>query len=326
MVSITRMLSSRATIAAGTSPPRVTHTIASNGPAPLSRQASARASRWNWSHDTGKALSGIRASACAMFMSLSPEPTARRHTYARFAAGSGALALPDARPRVLASVPFAKERWPRFRSASPRCSRSVLSLRSNCQPMILGLPLGHARLPLARRIGRRHRRRRQRLCLRARRLLDLAAPHRPAAFRAILITGCGVLLHLTTIWPVAPPPSTLPGCGRWSPAACFILIGVPPPVFTDANVMKTALGVFLLAFGTYALLAPRLHTVDCRRPHRRRRRRLHRRHSGRHRRLFRRAADDLDAIARLAQGNRARRLPGLTSSSCMRSHWRESSG
>src|SRR5947209_310560 len=57
-VSITRMPSSRATIAAGTSPPRVIVTIASNGPAPLSRHASARESRWNWSHDTGKIFVG----------------------------------------------------------------------------------------------------------------------------------------------------------------------------------------------------------------------------------------------------------------------------
>jgi uncharacterized membrane protein YfcA len=30
---------------------------------------------------------------------------------------------------------------------------------------------------------------------------------------------------------------------------------------TDANVLKPVLGVFLLAFGTYALLSPRLHTI-----------------------------------------------------------------
>ena len=47
------MSSSRATIAAGTSPPRVMQTIAANGPASASRQASARASRWNWSQETG---------------------------------------------------------------------------------------------------------------------------------------------------------------------------------------------------------------------------------------------------------------------------------
>src|ERR1700689_1121905 len=56
-VSITRTSSSRATIAAGTRPPRVMATIALKGPAEASRQASARASRWNWSHETGKALS-----------------------------------------------------------------------------------------------------------------------------------------------------------------------------------------------------------------------------------------------------------------------------
>src|ERR1700731_4113270 len=63
------MPSSRATTAADTRPPRVTHTIASNGPVPLSRQASARESRWNWSHDTGKIFAGSRdgfASSSAM--------------------------------------------------------------------------------------------------------------------------------------------------------------------------------------------------------------------------------------------------------------------
>src|SRR5208337_3967736 len=38
-------------------PPWVMATSASNGPEAASRQASARASRWNWSHDTGKAFS-----------------------------------------------------------------------------------------------------------------------------------------------------------------------------------------------------------------------------------------------------------------------------
>src|SRR3984957_16701182 len=61
------MPSSRATTAAATRPPRVTQTMASNGPAPLSRHASARESRWNWSHDTGNILSALRGaggSAC----------------------------------------------------------------------------------------------------------------------------------------------------------------------------------------------------------------------------------------------------------------------
>src|SRR5580704_14022128 len=52
------MPSSRATIAAGTRPPRVMQTTASNGPTAASRQASALASRWNASHETGKAFSG----------------------------------------------------------------------------------------------------------------------------------------------------------------------------------------------------------------------------------------------------------------------------
>src|SRR3569623_735590 len=50
------MLSSRATIAAGTRPPRVIATQASNGPSALRRQASARLARWNWSQLTGKLL------------------------------------------------------------------------------------------------------------------------------------------------------------------------------------------------------------------------------------------------------------------------------
>src|SRR6266508_156424 len=54
-----RRLSSRATIAAGTRPPRVMHTTAWNGPTSTSRQASARASRWNASQDTGKIFSSF---------------------------------------------------------------------------------------------------------------------------------------------------------------------------------------------------------------------------------------------------------------------------
>src|SRR6516225_1735962 len=57
------MPSSRATIAAGTRPPRVMQTIASNGPTPVNRQASARESRWNWSQETGKILAGSRGGA-----------------------------------------------------------------------------------------------------------------------------------------------------------------------------------------------------------------------------------------------------------------------
>src|SRR5262245_52263434 len=58
MVSIILTLSSRATMAAGTRPPRLKQTIASHGPASCRRQARARESRWNWSHETGKIFSG----------------------------------------------------------------------------------------------------------------------------------------------------------------------------------------------------------------------------------------------------------------------------
>src|SRR5204863_1927205 len=61
MVSMTRSPSSRATIAAGTSPPRVMATTAWNGPSSLSRQVSARQSLWNWSHDTGNGFPALPA-------------------------------------------------------------------------------------------------------------------------------------------------------------------------------------------------------------------------------------------------------------------------
>src|SRR5579859_2729352 len=70
---MTRMFSSRATMAAGTRPPRVIATIALNGPSPFRRQASARESRWNWSHDTGNIFSGGGGSAAFLLM-LSPDP------------------------------------------------------------------------------------------------------------------------------------------------------------------------------------------------------------------------------------------------------------
>src|SRR6202035_669470 len=62
-VSMTRTPSSRATIAAGTSPPRVIAITAWNGPTSFNRQVSARQSLWNWSHETGKALP---ARSCAL--------------------------------------------------------------------------------------------------------------------------------------------------------------------------------------------------------------------------------------------------------------------
>jgi len=79
---------------------------------------------------------------------------------------------------------------------------------------------------------------------------------------AIMCTGCGVLLHLTTIWPQRRHIVL----GRLWPFVAGGLAGIPIGVhlltYTDGGVLKIALGVFLLVFGTYALIAPRLHTLN----------------------------------------------------------------
>src|SRR5262245_48767243 len=91
MVSIILTLSSRATIAAGTRPPRVMQTMASNGPASCSRQASARESRWNWSHDTGKIFSGRGdCSGCGFGIALPHAGTGGRTSGVFNAAGMSA--------------------------------------------------------------------------------------------------------------------------------------------------------------------------------------------------------------------------------------------
>ncbi len=78
---------------------------------------------------------------------------------------------------------------------------------------------------------------------------------------AILITGCGTLLHLTTIWQQRRHVEIT---RLWPFVAGGVLgipIGVHLLVYTDGAVMKSVLGAFLFAFGTYALLSPRLHTI-----------------------------------------------------------------
>ena len=128
---------------------------------------------------------------------------------------------------------------------------------------------------------------------------------------AILITGCGILLHTSTIWPQRKHVDL----GRVWPFVLGGVTGVPIGVHflahTDAGILKIALGIFLAVFGTYALVAPQAPRHHRRRPRGRYRHRIHRRDSRRPRRLFRCLADDLDAIARLAEGNRPRRLPAL---------------
>jgi uncharacterized protein len=77
----------------------------------------------------------------------------------------------------------------------------------------------------------------------------------------ILISACGVLLHLTTIWPQRRHIEI----GKLWPFVVGGIIGIPIGVrlliFTDAGLMKIVLGIFLLVFGTYALLAPKLPVV-----------------------------------------------------------------
>jgi uncharacterized membrane protein YfcA len=78
---------------------------------------------------------------------------------------------------------------------------------------------------------------------------------------AVLATGCGVLLHTSTLWPQRKfiEPARL-----W-PFVVGGLAGVPVGVLflahTNPHVLKPALGAFLLAFGAWALLSPRLPPV-----------------------------------------------------------------
>ncbi len=79
---------------------------------------------------------------------------------------------------------------------------------------------------------------------------------------ALLINCCGTLLHLTTIWPQRHHVEVR----RIWPFVVGGLIGIPIGVrvllILDAGVLKAVLGAFLLAFGAYALLAPRIHTFQ----------------------------------------------------------------
>src|SRR5262249_422965 len=129
-----RMPSSRATMAAGTSPPRVMHTMAANGPAPLSRQASARESRWNWSHDTGNALDGattsFMATSCPTLGDSKP-PTHPAPPFSRPprpAAGHPTPPAPPA-PRFVAARAAGGEAVNHRKSLAPRGPPAGLSNR-----------------------------------------------------------------------------------------------------------------------------------------------------------------------------------------------------
>jgi len=77
----------------------------------------------------------------------------------------------------------------------------------------------------------------------------------------LLVAGCGLLLHLTTIW---QQRQHLQPARIW-PFVAGGLIGVPIGVhflaYTNADLLKILLGIFLAVFGSYALIAPRLAKV-----------------------------------------------------------------
>ena len=78
----------------------------------------------------------------------------------------------------------------------------------------------------------------------------------------IMVTGAGVLLHLSTIWPQRKNISV----ARVSPFILGGLAGIPIGVYllayTNTGILKVVLGSFLLAYGAYAVISPRLHTVS----------------------------------------------------------------
>jgi uncharacterized membrane protein YfcA len=77
----------------------------------------------------------------------------------------------------------------------------------------------------------------------------------------MLVVACGTILHMTLVWPMRRTIE-LP---RFWPFALGGLIGIPVGVLllTHANLdgLKAALGGFLVIYGAYALMTPRLPTI-----------------------------------------------------------------
>ena len=90
-----------------------------------------------------------------------------------------------------------------------------------------------------------------------------------------------------------------------------IPIGVALVVKTDPSTIRLGVAVFLVVYGLYALLDAAAAAHVRRRQGGRRGGRLSRRRAGRARRIVRRAAGDLDAASRLAEGCGARHLPAV---------------
>lgn len=78
----------------------------------------------------------------------------------------------------------------------------------------------------------------------------------------MLVVTCGTILHFVLVWPLR---RSIDG-PRLAPFALGGLVGIPVGVWvlTVANVdgVKFALGIFLVAYGGYALIAPRLPVIS----------------------------------------------------------------
>jgi uncharacterized membrane protein YfcA len=76
-----------------------------------------------------------------------------------------------------------------------------------------------------------------------------------------LVAACGTMLHVGLIWRIRHTIEP----GRILPFIVSGLIGVPIGVYvlvrTDPHAIKVALGVFLIAYGLYALATPRLPQI-----------------------------------------------------------------
>lgn len=77
----------------------------------------------------------------------------------------------------------------------------------------------------------------------------------------LLVVACGTLLHIGLIWRIRHTIEPR----RVSPFIVSGLLGVPLGVYvlthSDPHAIKVALGVFLIAYGAYALATPRLPCI-----------------------------------------------------------------
>ncbi len=78
----------------------------------------------------------------------------------------------------------------------------------------------------------------------------------------MLVVTCGTCLHLVLVWPMRRTIEA----ARLAPFAIGGLVGIPVGIavlrFADVSGVKAALGAFLVLYGAYALLAPRLPVVS----------------------------------------------------------------